>query len=52
VEDPEIIEWLGKNGEHYAVWITEDWEATKLHAKLIVANKISVWWIREKSRLV
>ncbi|MFC1913053.1 hypothetical protein ACFLX7_02520 [Chloroflexota bacterium] len=51
VEDPEIIPWLGENGEHHAVWITEDWEATKLHAKLIVSNKISVWWIREEKHI-
>jgi hypothetical protein len=48
VDDPDIIKRLGThNPPCHAVWITEDWEATKLHAKTILTNQISVWWIRE-----
>ena len=47
-EDPEIIDWLGKQQSNYnipGVWITDDWEASKLHAKLILANSICVFWV-------
>ena len=27
------------------VWITDDWEASKLHVKLILANSICVFWV-------
>jgi hypothetical protein len=48
VDDPEIIEWLGTQQSNYgfnSVWITDDWDASKLHAKLILANSISVFWV-------
>ena len=47
-EDRDIIEWLGKQQSLYGfkgVWITDDWEASKLHAKLILAHSISVFWV-------
>lgn len=47
VEDPEIIEWLGKqqSNNNKAVWITDDWNSGKMHAKLILAQSIYVFWI-------
>jgi hypothetical protein len=47
-EDPDIIEWIGKQQSDYrlaGIWITDDWEASKLHAKLILAHSICVFWI-------
>ncbi|MCL5026721.1 MAG: hypothetical protein M1531_09565 [Chloroflexi bacterium] len=48
IEDPTIIEWLGRQQTDLgrrSVWITADWEASKAHAKLIIAHSISVFWI-------
>ena len=48
VEDPEIIAWRGKQQTDFGfngVWITDDWDASKLHAKLILANSICVFWV-------
>lgn len=47
-EDPDIIGWIGQQQLDYdfkGVWITGDWEAHKLHAKLILAHSICVFWI-------
>ena len=47
-EDPDIIQWIGKQQSDYGligIWITDDWEASKLHAKLILAHSICVFWI-------
>lgn len=47
-EDPDIIEWIGQQQTNYGlkgVWITDDWEASKLHAKLILAHSICVFWV-------
>ena len=47
-EDPDIIEWISKQQIDYGfkgVWITDDWESSKIHAKLILAHAISVFWI-------
>ena len=46
--DPDIIEWLGTQQANYhlrGVWITDDWEASKLHAKMILAHSICVFWV-------
>jgi len=50
VKDEEIIPWLGKRCRHYAVWITEDIEASKTHAKLIIAHQISILWILSRKK--
>lgn len=50
VKDEEIIPWLGKHGQHYAVWITQDIESAKTHAKLILAHNISILWIRSSRK--
>ncbi len=47
-QDPDIIEWMGGQQTIHGrrgVWITADWEASKVHAKLILANSICVFWI-------
>lgn len=47
-EDPDIIKWLGTQQTNYnlrGVWITDDWQASKLHAKLILAHSICVFWV-------
>lgn len=47
-EDEDIIEWLGCQQKDYGlrgVWITDDWDAHKAHAKLILAHAICVFWI-------
>lgn len=45
VDDTEIIEWLGKYGRQQSVWITADKDASKAHAKFIIAKQNSVLWI-------
>ncbi len=50
VKDQELIPWLGKHRQHHAVWITQDVEASKTHAKLILAHNISVLWIRSRKK--
>ena len=50
VKDEEIIPWLAKRGRHRAVWITQDIEASKTHAKLILAHSISILWIHSRKK--
>lgn len=50
VKDEEIIPWLSKHGQHHAVWITQDIEAAKTHAKLILAHNISILWIHSRKK--
>ena len=50
VKDEELIPWLGKQGQHHAVWITQDILASKTHAKLILAHSISILWIRSRKK--
>ena len=45
VGEPEFIPWLAQHHLHKGVWVTEDVQAQKLHAKLISANQISALWI-------
>ena len=53
VQDEEIIPYLGSVARHKAVWITSDWDARIAHARLIMAEHISVLWLHEsKSRLL
>lgn len=45
VQEAEIIPWLSQHGQNKAVWVTKDWKAQKLHAKLIHEQSVSVLWI-------
>lgn len=45
VPEEEIIPWLSQHGQKNAVWVTKDWKAQKLHAKLIHEQSVSVLWI-------
>ena len=45
VSDEEILRWLGERGRQNGVWVTADEEAQRVHAKMILAQNISVLWI-------
>jgi hypothetical protein len=45
ISDEKIIEWLSVEGGRNAVWVTKDWEAQKVHAKLIHEKHIPVLWL-------
>jgi hypothetical protein len=47
VQDEEIITYLGEIARDKGVWITADWDARIAHAKLIMAEQISVLWLHE-----
>lgn len=47
VLDEEIIPYLGSLGRERSVWVTSDWDAHKAHARMILAEKISVLWLNE-----
>ena len=47
VLDEEIIRYLGEIARDKGVWITADWDARTAHAKLIMAEQISVLWLQE-----
>ena len=47
VQDDEIITYLGSLGRERAAWVTSDWDAHKAHARMILAEKISVLWLNE-----
>ena len=47
VLDDEIIRHLGRIARDKGVWITADWDARTAHAKLIMAEQISVLWLHE-----
>ncbi len=45
VQEEEILPRLSQYGQKNAVWITKDWKAQKLHAKLIHEQSVSVLWM-------
>ena len=45
VQDEEIIRYLGEVAREKGVWITADWDSRNVHAKLIMAEQISVLWL-------
>ena len=47
VLDEEIIPYLGELAREKGVWITADWDSRIAHAKLIMAEQISVLWVHE-----
>ena len=50
VKDEEIIPYLGGLARENGVWITADWSSRTAHAKLIMAEQISVLWVHEPKR--
>ena len=48
--DEAIVEFLGSRAGHKAIWITTDIDSQTTHAKLIMAQNISVLWIYEPRR--
>ncbi len=49
VEDEEIIQYLGEIGRHRAIWVTAEEKPLKVHATVLLAEKISVLQISETS---
>ena len=47
VLDEEIIPYLGELARGKGIWITADWDSRIAHAKLIMAEQISVLWVHE-----
>ena len=45
VQDEEIIPYLGELAREKGIWITADWDSRTAHAKLIMAENISVLWV-------
>ena len=50
ISDQEIIPHLGANAGYRAVWITADWGARRTHEDLLIAQQISVLWLRGRRR--
>ena len=50
VKEEELIPWLGKRCDCCPVWITEDTDSRKRHAKLILEHKVSVLWLVNQGR--
>ena len=50
VKEEELIPWLGRQCGCRPVWITEDTDSRKRHAKLILQHQISVLWLENQGK--